>query len=114
TTNLTPQEVDALFGSLRTIVDEGMSVVLITHKIRETMAACDVMTVMRDGKRVTTVARNETSPDALASLMVGETTANKEDLAIVTAEADPADMSSAAGEAEPYRPDGPTRVEIMG
>jgi simple sugar transport system ATP-binding protein len=111
TTNLTPQEVDALFGSLRTIVDEGMSVVLITHKIRETMAACDVMTVMRDGQRVTTVARDDTSPDALASLMVGETTGNKGDLAIVTAEIDQADMGS---ETEPYRPAGATRVEIAG
>ena len=48
TTNLTPQEVDALFSSMRAIVDEGMSVVLITHKIRETMAVCDAMTVMRE------------------------------------------------------------------
>ena len=45
TTNLTPQEVDSLFRSLRAIVDEGMSVVFITHKIRETMAVCDAMTI---------------------------------------------------------------------
>lgn len=86
TTNLTPQEVDALFGSLRTIVDEGMSVILITHKIRETMSACDVMTVMRDGQKVATVARAETSPDALAALMVGDTPVAAADLATLTAE----------------------------
>ena len=75
TTNLTPQEVDGLFGSLRVIVDEGMSVVLITHKIRETMAACDRMTVMRDGKRVRTIDRSDTDASSLAALMVGDETA---------------------------------------
>lgn len=72
TTNLTPQEVDDLFGSLRAMVDEQMSVILITHKIRETMAVCDEMTIMRDGKRVATVARADTGPEELAALMVGE------------------------------------------
>lgn len=72
TTNLTPQEVDDLFGSLRAMVDEQMSVILITHKIRETMAVCDEMTIMRDGKRVATVARADTDPEHLAALMVGE------------------------------------------
>ena len=62
TTNLTPQEVDDLFSSMRAIVDEGMSVVLITHKIRETMAVCDVMTVMRDGRWVATVDKADTRP----------------------------------------------------
>ena len=85
TTNLTPQEVDALFGSLRTIVDEGMSVILITHKIRETMAACDVMTVMRDGRRVATIPRSATSAGGLAGLMVGQATELEEDPAVLTA-----------------------------
>lgn len=72
TTNLTPQEVDALFGSMRAIVEEGMAVVLITHKIRETMAACDQMTIMRDGRWVATVSREETSAEDLAARMVGD------------------------------------------
>ncbi|MFN8046935.1 MAG: ABC transporter ATP-binding protein [Dermatophilaceae bacterium] len=71
TTNLTPQEVDALFGSMRAIVDEGMSVVLITHKIRETMAVCDQMTVMRDGRWVATLDAARTSADDLAARMIG-------------------------------------------
>ena len=78
TTNLTPQEVDALFGSMRAIVDEGMSVVLITHKIRETMAACDAMTIMRDGQWVTTVDAADTTPEQLAATMVGGTAADSE------------------------------------
>ncbi len=72
TTNLTPGEVDDLFSSLRAIVDEGMSVVLITHKIRETMQACDAMTVMREGEVVDRTDRADTSPDQLARTMVGE------------------------------------------
>lgn len=71
TTNLTPHEVDDLFGSMRAMVDDGMSVILITHKIRETMAVCDAMTVMRDGVHVDTVERSATSPEKLAATMVG-------------------------------------------
>ncbi len=72
TTNLTPQEVDALFSSMRSVVDEGMSVVLITHKIRETMTICDAMTVMRDGRTVATFDTVATSADELAATMVGD------------------------------------------
>jgi ABC-type uncharacterized transport system ATPase subunit len=72
TTNLTPQEVEALFGSLRKIVNEGMSVVFISHKIREVLAVCDRMTVMRNGATVSTVLRAEIDATSLASLMTGE------------------------------------------
>lgn len=75
TTNLTPQEVDDLFTSMRTIVDQGMSVILITHKIRETMGVCDAMTVMRDGAWIATLAREETTAEHLATTMVGQRTA---------------------------------------
>jgi len=72
TTNLTPQEVDDLFSSMRAIVDDGMSVVLITHKIRETMEVCDRMTVMRDGRWIATVDKADTTADELAATMIGE------------------------------------------
>ncbi len=72
TTNLTPQEVDDLFASLRVIVAEGTSVVFISHKAREVLAICDRISVMRDGRRMTTVRRAETDATGLASLMVGE------------------------------------------
>lgn len=71
TTNLTPQEVDDLFRSMRVMVDEGMSVILITHKIRETLAVCDRMTIMREGRHVATVARADTDAEDLAETMVG-------------------------------------------
>jgi simple sugar transport system ATP-binding protein len=72
TTNLTPQEVDDLFASLRVIVAEGTSVVFISHKVREVLAICDRISVMRDGRRLTTVERAATDATGLASLMVGE------------------------------------------
>jgi ABC-type uncharacterized transport system ATPase subunit len=72
TTNLTPQEVDDLFASLRVIVAEGTSVVFISHKVREVLAICDRISVMRDGRRLTTVERSVTDAGDLASLMVGE------------------------------------------
>ena len=77
TTNLTPQEVDALFASLRVIVAEGTSVVFISHKVREVLAICDRISVMRDGRRLTTVRRADTDAGALASLMVGELAAEQ-------------------------------------
>lgn len=72
TTNLTPQEVDELFASIRAMVDDGMSVILITHKIRETMSICDRMTVMRNGEQIATIEKSATNPEALASIMVGD------------------------------------------
>jgi general nucleoside transport system ATP-binding protein len=75
TTNLTPQEVDALFGSLRAMVAEGMSIVFITHKIREVLNVCDRMTVLRAGRTVTQLEHAEASEERLARAMIGESQA---------------------------------------
>ncbi|RME44404.1 MAG: ATP-binding cassette domain-containing protein [Caldilineae bacterium] len=72
TTNLTPQEVDSLFMSLRVMVNEGMSVVFITHKLREVMSVCDRITVLRDGVSVLTTPRRAASEESLVQAMVGE------------------------------------------
>jgi len=72
TTNLTPQEVDSLFQSLRVMVEEGMSVVFITHKMREVLSVCDRISVLRDGRNVLTVQRDEASEETLVREMVGE------------------------------------------
>ena len=72
TTNLTPQEVDSLFQSLRVMVEEGMSVIFITHKIREALQVCDRISVMRDGRHVCTLERDEASEEKLVHSMVGE------------------------------------------
>lgn len=72
TTNLTPQEVDSLFASLRAMVRGGISVVFITHKIREALNVCDRISVMRHGRTVLTLRREEASEEALVRAMVGE------------------------------------------
>jgi len=72
TTNLTPQEVDDLFESLRVMVDEGLSIVFITHKLREVLNVCDKITVLRDGKNVLTQDRAEVTEKSLVKAMVGE------------------------------------------
>jgi simple sugar transport system ATP-binding protein len=68
---LTPQEADQLFGMLRALRDQGRTVILITHKLREIMAVTDRVTVMRAGGVVETVATAATSQAALAESMVG-------------------------------------------
>ncbi len=71
TTLLTPQEVDALFGTLRRLVASGLGVVFITHKLQEVLRTSDRITVMRRGRRVATVRREEASPEELVVWMVG-------------------------------------------
>ncbi len=68
---LTPQEADALFAMLRRLRDEGKSVILVTHKLREIMAVTDRVTVMRQGAVVGEFATAQTSPRELAEKMVG-------------------------------------------
>jgi ABC-type uncharacterized transport system ATPase subunit len=71
TSVLTPQEVDELFETLKAFRDSGKTIILITHKLRETMALCDRISVLRDGELVGTVNRDETSREELAQMMVG-------------------------------------------
>ncbi|MGF9760813.1 ABC transporter ATP-binding protein [Microvirga sp. 0TCS3.31] len=68
---LTPPEADALFGLLRSLKEQGKTVILITHKLREIMAITDRVSVMRRGEMVATVETANTSPPELAELMVG-------------------------------------------
>lgn len=68
---LTPQESDALFETLRRAVDQGLSVIFISHKLHEVMAISDRVLVLRYGKLVGETPTSETSPQALAELMVG-------------------------------------------
>jgi simple sugar transport system ATP-binding protein len=68
---LTPDEADHLFRILKGLKDQGKTVILITHKLREIMEATDNVSVMRRGTMVATVKTAETSPEQLAELMVG-------------------------------------------
>src|SRR5690606_30682389 len=71
TASLTPQEITELIEIMRKLVAEGKSIILITHKLKEIMAVCDRVTVIRKGKGIGTVNVSETSENELADLMVG-------------------------------------------
>jgi general nucleoside transport system ATP-binding protein len=68
---LTPQEANDLFGILRTLVREGMSVIFISHKLNEVLAIADRITVLRRGKRIDTIDREGATEQGLARMMVG-------------------------------------------
>ncbi len=68
---LTPAEADHLFRILAQLKDEGKTIVLITHKLREIMAITDNVSVMRQGQMVATRETAETTVEELAELMVG-------------------------------------------
>lgn len=68
---LTPQEVDELFHVMRQLKADGKTIIFITHKLKETMAFSDRVTVLRNGTDVGTLRTADTSPEELAELMVG-------------------------------------------
>ena len=68
---LTPAEADHLFRILDNLRAQGKTIILITHKLREIIAYTDTVSVMRRGEMTATLKTAETSPEALAELMVG-------------------------------------------
>ncbi len=68
---LTPQETKELFGNLKRLRDEGKTILLITHKLKEVMSFTDRVTVFRAGKVTGEAATSQTNPQELAALMVG-------------------------------------------
>ena len=68
---LTPQEIQDLLKIMRNLIDEGKSIILITHKLREIKAIADRCTVIRRGKYVGTVDVKDTDEARMAEMMVG-------------------------------------------
>ena len=68
---LTPQEVKELFINLRRLKNEGKTIILISHKLKEVLEYTDAITVMRRGKGIGTKRTKETNEDELAEMMVG-------------------------------------------
>lgn len=68
---LTPQEIDELADILNNLKDQGKSIILITHKLKEVMIMSDRITVIRRGEKVKTLYKEDTDTDHLAELMVG-------------------------------------------
>ncbi len=68
---LTPQEVEDLFRIIHELTQQGVSIIFITHKLKEVLAIADRITVMRAGRVVGTVTPQETNEAHLAEMMVG-------------------------------------------
>ncbi len=69
---LSPQESDALFATLEQLVARGLSIIFITHKMREVMAVSHRCVVLRQGRIVFQCPTRDTNPAALARAMVGK------------------------------------------
>jgi ABC-type uncharacterized transport system ATPase subunit len=68
---LTPQEVEYLFETLKSMVRQGLTIIFITHKLPEVFAASHRVTVLRQGKKMETLDTADTNEKQLARLMVG-------------------------------------------
>ena len=68
---LTPQEVDRLIDNLKALRDEGKTIIVITHKLREVMAMSNSVTVIKQGRVVGEALTSDTNERELAQLMVG-------------------------------------------
>ena len=68
---LTPSEAEHLFRILRNLKNEGKTIILITHKLKEIMNVTDTVSVMRQGEMTETLSTKNTNPEQLAELMVG-------------------------------------------
>lgn len=71
TSSLTPSEITELIRIMHDLAEEGKSIIIITHKLKEIKKAADRCTIINAGKYVDTVDVDKVSEDELASLMVG-------------------------------------------
>ncbi|MBN2618330.1 MAG: ABC transporter ATP-binding protein [Spirochaetales bacterium] len=68
---LTPQEITSLLSIMKNLINEGKSIILITHKLKEIKAVADRCTVIRRGKVIGTVNVKDSSVTEMAEMMVG-------------------------------------------
>lgn len=85
TTSLTEPEIQRVFSMMRTLKEQGVGIIFISHKLGEVMSICDRYTVLRDGKMVAQGKISDTGTSQLAAFMVGhevsiDTTARKRSL----------------------------------
>ncbi len=71
---LTPQEADALFENIRAMTRDGLSVIFISHKLREVLAFSDRIAVLRHGKKIGEIAADKADERIIARMMVGADT----------------------------------------
>ena len=71
TTTLTDPEIQRVFSMMRTLKEQGVGFIFISHKLNEVMEICDRYTVLRDGHMVAEGMVKDTDPRQLAEHMVG-------------------------------------------
>lgn len=71
TAALSAREVDALFGVLSALPSQGVSVLLVSHRLDEIFRLCDAVTVLRDGRHVQTAALSRLTANSLVTAMIG-------------------------------------------
>ncbi len=77
---LTPKETDILFDNIKNMTASGLSVIFISHKLKEVLKFSDRIVVLRDGKKVGELLTSDANEKIIANLMVGEdTTVRKRD-----------------------------------
>ncbi|MEO0924216.1 MAG: ATP-binding cassette domain-containing protein, partial [Pseudomonadota bacterium] len=104
---LTPQETESLFDILRELKMQGVTVVIITHKLGEIMDVTDNVTIIRQGTCVGERATSTTNTNELAELMVGR----KVSLRVERGEAKPTDISLSTQNISCKTPDGTTLLD---
>ncbi len=103
---LTPQEIESLIEVMRELRDQGTSIVVITHKLKEVRAIADRVTVIRRGAVVGEASADATEEE-LASMMVGRPVV----LRVEKEPADPGDVVLEADEVSLVNPDGALVVD---
>ena len=85
---LTPQEADELFKIMRSLVEQGKSIIFITHKLREVMEIADRVMVIRRGAMVGETTPAQADKQSLAAMMVGRSV----DLVVERTESNPGEL----------------------
>ena len=77
TSSISNQDVEFLIGKINELRDRGMSIIYVSHKMDEIFRIADEITVLRDGKTIKTLHRDETNVDEIIELMVGRKLENQ-------------------------------------
>ena len=72
TTSLSPLEREELFNAIKVLVNEGTSIIFISHKLKEVLEISDRITVLRKGRKIGTLPASEATPEILVKMMLGE------------------------------------------
>jgi ribose transport system ATP-binding protein len=71
TATLTPREIGRLFEIIRSVRASGVAVIFVSHHLNEIFEVCDAVTILRNGRRIASLAVTGTTPQEIVHLMVG-------------------------------------------